>query len=100
MKISDKKIRDVIDALDDFYGVRLTEKQVAKYFLHNPRVVAEIKVGMDTVTRETLIDTLSMAITGKEWPYGGDSMAYKRKFKSNFKKAAKKNGIAEDIELS
>ena len=96
-KVTKTMVKRIIDRIDDFYGILLTETQVL-YILVNDVLIREEwnRAGeIDTLFREKFLSALVryVGIKDKDWPTGASSPRYSRTFREEFAVKAVKKGI-------
>jgi len=95
-KISISVKRDIIKTLDNFYGIKLTQKQLDKFLTQ--KFIKEIEeYGFDTSVREKFLNHISLKVCKLRWPIYGDTDTYKKRHTFEFQKGCIKNNI--DFEL-
>lgn len=96
-KITKTMVREVINRIDDFYGIKLTETQVLYILVNYSALKDAWDIGgeVDTIFREKFLSCLvwDCGIKDKDWPTGASSPRYSRTFRKEFEKAASKKGI-------
>ena len=97
--LEDESIKNILDEINSFYGVRVTPSVLKRVLVKNKELLDDIKeyddfrYGMDTITREDLVNALAIDLLGKDWPTGETSNKKSALFFKEFKKKAiMKNG--------
>ena len=93
VKIKDKDVKDILDEIDDWYGVRVTPSILKKILNKNKRLLGDISeyesYGLDTALREDIVNALALDLIGEEWPIYSDSQKKRTAFFKKFEKKAK-----------
>ena len=96
MKVEiDIDIQDIQDTMNDWYGFKLTKKQIKEILQENKWFVADMaSCGFDTCCREGMADLICKKVgLTKHWPLGMDSEEYKNTFYKELEEAAQKHGF-------
>lgn len=94
-QIEKEDIRDCITVINDWMGLRFSEKQMRDLLEKNPKICAEIfELGaFDTCCRENLMSAVGKYLVGRKCPIGADGEEVSAKFYKDIEKAAIKLGI-------
>jgi len=91
--------RDIIKTLKNFYGIKLTQKQLDKFLTQ--KIIKEIKeYGFVTSTRENLLNHISLKVCKLRWPIYGDTKSYKKMHTFEFQQGCTRNNIDLDTSNS
>jgi len=91
-----KTLKYVNAAMNDWYGIDLTDDQIEEFGKQNPALWADILAGnFDTVCREQMSNVIVQAVLGSgvHWPLNGEGSIVYGAFIDRFKAAAKYKGI-------
>ena len=96
-KVTKKMVKEIINQIDDFYGIKLTESQVLYLLINNFALTDAWDVAgeVDTIFREKFLSFIiwHCGIKDRDWPTGRSSPKYSREFYEEFVIKAAKKGI-------
>ena len=93
-QIKEKDVKVILDEIDDWYGVKISKNVLKRVLTKNVRLLkdlgeyGDIEYGLDTVTREDIINAISIDLIREEWPTGATKKRETEAFFKNFKRKA------------
>lgn len=86
-------IQNSIDAIERCMGIRFKPTQMNKILNKHPDLKDELEQGVDTYSREWLMNVVGEELIGRECPCNGDGSDVGNKFYADLKEACKKQKI-------
>ena len=87
-KVTKKMVKEVIEQIDDFYGISLTEAQVLYLLINYSALKDAWDIGgeVDTIFREKFLSCIvwDCGIKDRDWPIGASGPKYSRIFREEF----------------
>lgn len=94
VEFSDELIQSIISEMAHWYHVELTENQIRDLFLKDEEIALRVRYwGMDTDTRERLIDAILEQVGMEPWPINGDSEQKTQEFFKEWREKASLSGF-------
>jgi len=77
IKLTEQEWRWLCKDIKEWYQISLTPRQMKKVLAPNKSLMLEVAesidaYGCDTVTREQVVETISVKLTGTKWPTYGE----------------------------
>lgn len=89
------RVRELVEAMSEWYGILLTEEQAEAIAEAEPRFVSEAdEMGVDTCIREWFVDLVGRHVGMKaRWPLGLDGKDYAIAYFETFKEKCAQAGV-------